>query len=173
MSIPTDSTNPMSTTTDHQPFDIFARVITTLAAGKAITLPFSLGARNTEWSETFVVGNDRINGGEALLHKMRSRKNGIVQEHLADPCDWGLDDMRAYILDLEDRDFTVMEAQLDPVDMTLPTIARIANLAHAEPETSVVLAGQRYTLDAEGSLKTDRSKEWTLNDVIMAIRTAA
>ena len=76
---------------DRLPFKTLARFVQTLAVGRPVELPFALGARGTEWAETFVVGPDRINGGDTVLHKTSNRKNGNVREQMADVTDQVLD----------------------------------------------------------------------------------
>lgn len=158
--------------TERSPFILLARAVSTLAASKPITAPFVMGARQREFSETFIVGNDRVNGGDAVLHKVRTRKGDVVNDQLADPCFWSLDELRSYLLELDENDFAAIEAQLDPVDATSITATRIAALETAAPGTEVVLAGIRWTLQADGSLTTDVSQQWTLDQTVMGIRTA-
>lgn len=154
---------------DRKPFQTLARIVQTLAVGKAVELPFAPGARGFEWSETFFVGPDRINGGDAVLHGNSSRKGGDVTEHRPEVTDWTLDDMLQQIVEWDDETFAHVEGSLLPLEDPGHTVEAIADLQDG-PGVAVI-AGRRWRrTDDAIRIETNDSGKWSLNEAVDAVR---
>lgn len=159
-----------------QPFTILARVVATLADRKPVTTPYAMGARNTEWSETFRVDVERVTREHAVLHEMRSRRDGVERHQSSDACFWSLSEMLDQIIDWDDEDFTAIEAMLVPhVAGTSITVDAIAALDQIKDDTDVRIPGTgQWTVKPGGRrpyllIENGRDPKWTLDDSVMAV----
>lgn len=154
---------------DRQPFKTLARIVQTLAVGRAVELPFAPGERGMEWSETFEVGRDRVNGGEAVLHRISTRKNGNVREQLADATDWTLDDILQQVVEWDDLTFEHVERALMPLDDAGPTVEGIADLT--DGPGVVMVSGRLWKRETDAvRLTTDGDAKWSLDEAVSAVK---
>jgi hypothetical protein len=154
---------------ERKPFQTLARVIQTLAVGRAFTLPFAMGARDTEWSETFEVAVDRIDGELSVMHRMTTRKGGMVREQMATATDWSLDDMLKLIVELDDETLAFVERGLMPLDDAGPTVEGIADLSDG-PGVAMV-AGRAWRREGDTiSLTVDGDPKWSFDAAVMAVK---
>jgi hypothetical protein len=156
-----------------KPFTTLARVVATLAAEKPITLPFQMGARNTEWSETFSVGIDRVSQEKAVLLQSTTRKGGVERVQMADACFWSLGGMFEQIGQWSDEDMAHVEALLvDLTPGTSETLDAIASLDDAQPGTVRRIAGTQWTLSRKAdALEAEEhvDTKWTLDDAVTLV----
>lgn len=154
---------------DRKPIHTLARIVQTLAVGRPVTLPFQMGERETEWSETFELGINRVDREPAVLHRMSTRKNGVVRDQMADATDWSLSDMLRLVVEIDDESFAYMERALMPLDVAGPTVEGLADLQDG-PGVAVV-AGQPWRrTGAVIAIETDVDPKWSLDAAVMAVR---
>ena len=150
-------------------FATLAGVVQTLAAGRAVSLPFAMGGRQTEWAETFEVGTCRVSREPAVLHRMTTRKGGLVREQLADATDWSLDDVLRWIAELDEESRAHMERGLVPLDGAGHTVEAIMDFDDG-PGVAVI-AGQAWRrTGADERLACDGDPKWSLDAAVMAVR---
>lgn len=154
---------------DRKPFHMLARIIQTLAVGRPVELPFALGARDTEWSETFVVGTDHVNGGDAVLHGSSSRKNGKTTVHRPEITEWSLGDMLGMIVEWDEDTFAHVDRSIMPLENPGPTVEGIADL---QDGTGVVIVSGRVWSreDDKIAMMTDGDGKWSLDEAVTAVR---
>lgn len=156
-----------------KPFTTLARVVATLAAEKPITLPFQMGARNTEWSETFSVGIDRVSREKAVLLRTTTRKGGVERVQMADACFWSLSGMLEQVSQWSDEDMAHVEAMLvDHVPGASPTLDDIASFDDAQPGAVRRIAGTQWTLSQKAdALEAEKGVDtkWTLDDAVTLV----
>jgi len=150
-------------------FTLLARIVTTLASGQAVSLPFIPGPRGFDWSETFKVGEDRANQGQAVLHSTSTRRGGEVKVQRAEPCFWSLDDALQSAVEWDAETLAFVEAQLLPPAAT-PTVAKIIDFAKGE---AAMIAGTKWTVDAAQTKLSSGSQDaqWTLDETVAAVRS--
>lgn len=154
---------------ERKPFQTLARVIQTLAVGRAFTLPFAMGERQTEWSETFEVGTDRLDGELCVLHRMTTRKGGMTRDQNATATDWSLDDVLQLIVELDDATIEFVERGLMPLDDAGPTAEGIADLTDG-PGVAMV-AGRAWRREGdEIRLTVEGDPKWSFDAAVMAVK---
>lgn len=158
-----------------KPFATLARVVATLAAGRHVTTPFAMGARDTEWSETFRVGIDRVTRERAVLLETTTRKGGLEHRQMADACFWSLGQMLEQVIEWTDEDFAAIEPMLDVVTPGVsPTVDAIAAFDDMADGASQTIAGAVWTLGrgveaATLSMEPGHDPQWTLDDVVLRV----
>lgn len=154
---------------DRMPFKTLARLVHTLAVGRAVTLPFAPGGRGFEWADTFVVGPDHANGGETVMHRMTTRKNGVEREQMASPCDWSLDEMLQQIVEWDDETLDHVERNLMPLEDPGHTVEAIADLTDG-PGVAMI-AGTLWRREGDAiRMTTEAPPKWTLDEAVTAVK---
>ena len=133
-----------------------------------------MGARSTEWSETFQRGVNRIDGGTCILLSMRTRKNGVEHAQMADPCDWSLGDMLKQIVEWDADTTEAVASTADFVVPGNPILDALSGLAHGPRET-VTIGTCTWALVMSGGTPTLVPQEgcdpkWTLDETVERAR---
>lgn len=158
-----------------QPYTMLARLVATLSEIKPVSVPFAMGARNTEWSETFRVDKDRITNEIAVVHEMWTRRTGVARMQSSESCFWSLGEMLDQMVEWNDEDFAAVEAMLIPYTSGMSDLLdSLASLDHRPEGTHIICYGAGWTSgrkDGKSTLTIDegRDHKWTLDEAVMAV----
>lgn len=152
-------------------------VVSTLAQGSWVKVPYHAIGGDLEAAEAFMVTKDPSDGCVCVLHTIHTRAIGDIENppRLDAACTWSLGEMLSYLVELDANTLTRLDAGLEKVELGgSNTLRDLAVLCQQESGPySERIAAENLTLSFDGDvpvLTAEGEDKWSLNATVMMIR---
>jgi hypothetical protein len=152
-------------------------VVSTLAQGSWVKVPYRPIGGGLEANEAFMVTKDPSDGCVCVLHVMYTRTIGDIEHppRLDAACAWSLGEMLSYLVELDEETLTRVDAGLEKVQLggsdTLRDLAVLCQQTSGPYDERIAAENVTLTFDGDVPLLTAEGEaKWSLNATVMMIR---